>query len=423
MTLLPGEFSADIVALISRVPLLQENPPKYEAVSYAWGSPNFSSSIKIGTSGADTLAVTQNLADALRYLRYKDKPRVLWIDAVCVNQQELDERGHQVKRMGDVYRLAERVVVWLGPEGKASTYALSTLEELGSNVEVDWRLFTMEPASKRCESHWSDLKKALPYGRKELVAINDLFHRPWFERLWVWQEIKLANKHAILTCGLDVISWQCFRQAVYCLFHKNVSQYISYAQLEQVYQICGDASIYDLVGLTHQTENCKCYDPKDRVYALLGILNRGRWSIDIEPDYTKTTCQAYLDVVLEVIHSSRRLDTLTACELREEKPSMPTWVPDWSIPSTFKGYRRGMADGRVNARVRCGETGILSVTGKHLAIVEHVEKVSLGSDYASTIAEIQRLAPHNIMHGSNSGIESIFDAFCRTVCEDGFSNR
>ena len=121
----PGDFSADLhvsirkASLISEAPpiheaLLMEGPPIYEALSYVWGTTENPVEIKVGPSGSETLAITQNLAIALPYLRHEKHFRTLWIDALCINQQNLHERSSQVKMMGDIYRLADRVVVWLG---------------------------------------------------------------------------------------------------------------------------------------------------------------------------------------------------------------------------------------------------------------------------------------------------------------------
>ena len=125
--------------------LTADNPPLYEALSYTWGSADNSVEIKVASS--KTITVTQNLANALPYLRYADRPRFLWIDAICIDQQNLKERGHQVERMADIYRLADRVVPWLGLEENDSTYALEIMRDLSSTIEVDWLARTMRPAS------------------------------------------------------------------------------------------------------------------------------------------------------------------------------------------------------------------------------------------------------------------------------------
>jgi hypothetical protein len=93
--------------------------------------------------GPTTLTIRSNLASALRHLRYQYKPRTLWIDAICINQEDYAERGDAVCHMGTIYKLANRVVVWFGPEERNSEIALDTLRYLGEQVEISsdgWRL-------------------------------------------------------------------------------------------------------------------------------------------------------------------------------------------------------------------------------------------------------------------------------------------
>ena len=182
LTLHGGDFEADIETSIRTVSLYPDDTPAYEALSYVWGSPETAIQIKVGLQN---LAITKNLAKALPYLRYKDKPRELWIDAICVDQTNLRERSSQVKRMADLYRLAGRVVVWLGPKKEDSDYGLRLLEELSSKITVDWTHFTVKPRSNETATHWSDPYGELSYGDKELHAIYSVISCSWFERLWI----------------------------------------------------------------------------------------------------------------------------------------------------------------------------------------------------------------------------------------------
>jgi hypothetical protein len=109
--LLPGSVGSPLACNI--VDARKNNEPKYEALSYAWGEPTMSHTVRELASQA-TLHITSNLSQALRAIRYENRPRVLWIDAICINQSDLREKGHQVALMGQIYRDAQRVVVWLG---------------------------------------------------------------------------------------------------------------------------------------------------------------------------------------------------------------------------------------------------------------------------------------------------------------------
>lgn len=147
LSLLPGSSSEETIISIETVPLGKNSWPQYEALSYTWGSSDDRVPLSIGALRNETLDITQNLATALPYLRLRDRPRVLWIDTICIDQKSLAERSHQVKRMGDIFQKAERVIVWLGPEGNWSTLALRTLEHLASKIEVDWQISVMPRSS------------------------------------------------------------------------------------------------------------------------------------------------------------------------------------------------------------------------------------------------------------------------------------
>ena len=425
LTLHEGDFKSDIHISIHTVPLTPDNPPTYEALSYVWGSLDDPIDIHVGLQ---TLPVTQNLAGALPYLRYRDKPRTLWIDAICVNQQDLKERSRQVRRMADLYRLADRVVVWLGPEKKDSKYGLRLLGELSSKITVNWLLLTMEPVSNGAEKHWADRNENLPYGDKELHAICSLISCPWFERLWIWQEIRLAKSNAIMICGYDTIHWESFRTALFCLNSKTYRTKQTSVIFEQflaralkTFPLTNSESNFTFLDIMHDTRHCEYIDPKDRVYAILSLLELSGEAIDIEPDYTKRTAQVYQDVTLRYINRHKRLDILTSSGLKERPSKMPTWVPDWTIVDTPEPIRSEFASGDTGMGVQYRGTGILSVTGSVSATVQHVDRIECRY-YTSLIAEIQRLAPHDVLRGSYIGSGSLLTAYCNTLCANAFSD-
>lgn len=201
LTLHPGILHSEIHVVLHNETLTKSNTPAFEALSYTWGSTEDLYDIRVGPSGKNVLSVTRNLAVALQHLRHVEKVRVLWIDAVCIDQKNTKERGQQVERMRDIYTLAERVVVWLGAEEQNSTYALQLISTLSSKIEVDWLLVVMKPSLLgESEPDWTDPSKSLPYEGEELDAIYSLLHRSWFERLWIRQEIRLASEKSIIVC-------------------------------------------------------------------------------------------------------------------------------------------------------------------------------------------------------------------------------
>ena len=184
LSLLPGDFGDEIVISIQEVVLSMSEKPIFEALSYVWGSDADMVPIVIRGAVDTCLTVTPYLEIALRYLRYQEKLRILWIDAICINQNDLEERSAQVQRMAEIYALAESVLVWLGPEEHQSEKALHMLDNLGSEVEVDWpsrivkSTLTGDVAPhERWGSGCSRINNDV------WVAIFHLLGRPWFERL------------------------------------------------------------------------------------------------------------------------------------------------------------------------------------------------------------------------------------------------
>jgi hypothetical protein len=126
LTLLPGKARDPTEILLEMIPLTDVSTPKYEALSYAQPLCDLKSGGRVAL------------------VRYEDRPRVLWIDAICVNQRDFGERSSQVKRMADIYSKAERVIIWLGTESEASELAFDLLRKIDANAEVDWDTTTFE---------------------------------------------------------------------------------------------------------------------------------------------------------------------------------------------------------------------------------------------------------------------------------------
>lgn len=174
---------------------LDHDVVEYEALSWCWGQGPKDHAIKIQEGGSHyRLDVTKELILALKYLRYPNEKRILWIDAICINQVNHEERNHQVQMMSRIYSGAKQVCVWLGEDTDDSTTAISFIREI---MELD--NFDAASASKEAVSKWHSL----------LI----LMQRPWFSRRWVVQEIALARS-ATIYCGIDNISWTSFAVAV-----------------------------------------------------------------------------------------------------------------------------------------------------------------------------------------------------------------
>jgi hypothetical protein len=154
----------------------------YEALSYTWG--DASQTVDIGLSRC-VFAATTNLEAALRALRKTDEPRVFWIDAICINQADLQEQAAQVRMMWDIYKAASCVVVWLGPEVGDSAIAMENIARNDSQTKLAAReIMRQRPANNPdpawCGCHAGDFET-----HPSRVGVQNLLNSRWFTRVWV----------------------------------------------------------------------------------------------------------------------------------------------------------------------------------------------------------------------------------------------
>ena len=170
--------------------------PIYRALSYAWGDGLVR--VPVSCNGGDTVKVTVNCRSALWALRRDDSVTPLWIDSICIDQENIRERSHQVGIMQDIYREAKKVQAYLGESLNSSSIAMKFLARsftdsiLGSD-DIDALNIPIER-----------LPVPLP------DAIDKLLQREWFKRQWVLQEIHMA-KYAEVLCGTLKIPWKALK--------------------------------------------------------------------------------------------------------------------------------------------------------------------------------------------------------------------
>jgi hypothetical protein len=182
-----GEPQDDIVASLM-VTSLRWAPeywtPEYEALSYVWGDPLITRPIKLD---GQPYHVTENLKAALRRLRYADRARIMWIDAICINQRNPREQEHQIGLMRDIFEGCSQCIVWLGEKDDETEKALETLQWMHDDLHV---------------FEWPCFAKSIPVYDIQLALepLQTFLRRPWFSRTWTFQEFVLSRKHEIL-CG------------------------------------------------------------------------------------------------------------------------------------------------------------------------------------------------------------------------------
>ncbi|OTA65975.1 HET-domain-containing protein [Hypoxylon sp. EC38] len=205
---------------------LGEHPPvKYESLSYCWGNASDKGEITMNVleDGAEltyTMPVTLSLLGALKAIRPLTGPaRVLWVDAICINQDDFDERSSQVAMMRSIYRQAQKVVVWLGEGDDNSQRSIRLInaisdryKEFGSWVGSD-------------KDNLKSLHDPLLDDRDGAHSFIDNFHLftfPWFRRTWVAQEIFNA-RDSVFCCGSDTVEWESLLRVNKCIPLRGVT--------------------------------------------------------------------------------------------------------------------------------------------------------------------------------------------------------
>jgi len=263
-----------------------EHVKDYAALSYTWGSTSRPGDITINGSN---MAVTKNVYLALRDLRYKERDRYLWIDALCIDQNNDGERGHQVQQMGSIYSKAERVIIWLGEatyETDYVMYHMKQLEEEGiKHAFIDWNI-----SDKQWVKIWSTMIQGLRADQKHVLVegLRSLLCRSWFKRVWIIQETANARV-AEIVCGGKSVSASIFA------LMPSLLEITPAPHCQPILDIMPGplrngswwAKKRDLFTMLIKFCESEATDPRDKIYALLGISSDTCDTKLLEADYEK----------------------------------------------------------------------------------------------------------------------------------------
>lgn len=227
--------------------------------------------------------------------------------------------------MTDIYRKAQRVVIWLGPEADKSALAMKAIEYTGSQIQIKPKLRTWRPV-QNADPKFSRESQEIPHSQRELEAIQKLVARSWFKRLWVRQEVTLARE-AVVIAGNCTVSWTHLisagafldtfirlRQNSDPAFRRDLLNLVEFGFIK---------SYEDIIDIFHACRAYKCTEDHNRVYTLLGFLSSER-SLTIQPDYSKRAKNVYQNLIIQCYHHYQRLNILTLYKEAET----PSWVPD-----------------------------------------------------------------------------------------------
>jgi hypothetical protein len=382
---------------------------RYEAISYAWGEDKTKEVITISERSFETTKTVGNILRRRSKLwggLWPGTRRLIWLDSICINQKDVEERSLQVQGMRDIYSRARKVMVCLGGEDREDATLAGWLLIKLHTLSL---LMSPEELAKRCmtDRHTPSWE-----------ALSRLLAHPWFSRVWIIQEIAVAQD-VFVTYGGGLLNWDIISWALIIFSRPEMASMLSTSTEEMRIGIPRSLIAGIIVSIVrHRTQineglrlrdgvmmcsKCEATDPRDKILALFGLitdeLNPYEWI-----NYKISTEGLYLKVALYFLSEPENpLQILSYAGIgydRNAKLDLPSWIPDWScIPkaSSFVGGiqvfpYRGCGVNTLNARS-------FSVSGNHLTI------------QAKQIDTIAYLAPEGkIFHNSlsNEELENIY---------------
>ena len=364
-----------------------DDPPPYAALSYTWGDLLLSESIIVD---GHSLNVTRNLKEGLDVLvqRLYQTELLLWVDAICINQEDAVERGSQVGIMTDIFQGSKNVWIWLGSTADESDLALLKIKEFGTfffDRSMEPAVTVISPTNPSIfGAPGSPVMRAWN-------AIQALLRRPWWNRTWYGSanvqrieilklyQMTLANSSrvvqeatcpvkTILFCGNESVEWAYLFATARLMIALDVFPEVDFNSMVTLASFVWLSTIkaarlenqndaLELLDLVTLTNGMACRDPRDKVYALVGIASNVAPG-SLVPDYTKSIDWVYQDFVRTVLTTSlpgHKLDFLGTLDptrrgaLKEGYDShktddRPSWMPSWKphgktnlFPKFFQG--------------------------------------------------------------------------------------
>ena len=329
--------------------------PRYEALSYTWGPSHSPRHIVLNGS---PFAITPNLYGALKQLRRTDASRVLWVDALSIDQRNIPERGEQVSLMKLIYSCASNVIIWLGEDSVSSRHAMDLLCSASEQVDPHtWLSDSLKTTFKSDMTQWR--------------ALLSLFKRDYWTRVWIVQETAVAKSLEIvcgsLSCKWEVVvaaqhAWMSFRAVAVSREQQDIIDSMedfteaerSPVSLTLIPRNIGPiplsvnrnnvslARTSSLVGLLQENWTAQATDPRDKIFALLGLATDCQIPA-LPANYSLSQWETYLRTMNFLLESYGNLDIISysGIHLFPVPPSFykaPSWTPSfywaWEAPST-----------------------------------------------------------------------------------------
>ncbi|KAI0125947.1 heterokaryon incompatibility protein-domain-containing protein [Xylariales sp. AK1849] len=291
---------------------LHEIIQPFTALSYVWGDPTPVGNIRLEVHN---VGITANLEAALRDIRDSTRSCRIWADALCIDQNNVGERNQQVAMMGDIFSSAGSTIIYLGDA--------STLTDL---------VFDAVPI----KLYRSDTEKAilLPLGlREELLdaAMQDLLVRPWFRRVWVFQELILSRNPKV-QCGRNRVGWTEMCYLLDQLAWIWTRTYEPLVLLKTMNDARKALLSYSLLDLMESRQGCHATDARDMVFAHMGMHRDCEIVAKyLTVDYDRTVEEVFSAVGKYIFMTMGLEQTLDHITRTPGLSYWPSWVPDWGF--------------------------------------------------------------------------------------------
>jgi Heterokaryon incompatibility protein (HET) len=383
LQILPGSPQDDVRCFM--YPVALENCPEYEALSYCWGDTIDLTPIQVNEHLLD---ITQSLRSALFHLRKLDEPRTLWVDAICIDQQDPIERGNQVSIMGDIYSRASRTVVWLGSGDEETDRAFKICERLAEEAII---LEALPDPSV-------DASNFPEYDTNDSCLQRLVDDCPWWKRVWIVQEIILAQD-AILVCGSKEIDWKVFCRAINRLISAKLEDAVVlglveddpfrwYKSIISMHSLISTESTGDkLLDLLIHVREREATNPRDKVFSVLGLMESKAEEMGIVPDYESSTEDVFKNATICILKNSSNLDILGLAPTNSSAQELPSWVPSWAYANQIAKPMR--FDGRGTRRATHASRGTLP----HLEFLDHCNVLVLSGHHIDILFELADVLP------------------------------
>ncbi|KAF2115571.1 heterokaryon incompatibility protein-domain-containing protein [Lophiotrema nucula] len=317
---LPAASSPDEPLHLQLERFTDDNRPEYETVSYTWGGEDDDSTpsgpVYIGPYW-DVLLQTKNCCSMLQFMRPWRGIRTIWVDALCINQQDPQEREIQVSKMRQIYEHCSRVVVYLGSDLIPLNKNFPTLKPLDELSKIDSGSFKF------------------PLGHPYQTArftLKDLLKRRYFTRVWVIQELLRAERVLFRVGNINLHTDRAVMERM-SLSQQNYWSEAPWVEHLALKEFPSD-SVRDIFSLARLTVNSHASDPRDKLYGVVSLLQDEVQRQQFPPDYS-ISCQHFfigffaywiLGVGRNQVQVLRKAGL--GARLADTSPCLPSWVPD-----------------------------------------------------------------------------------------------